>query len=231
MPSLPTINNVPLTSQDAACEKSVDEITVSEVTPPTIPGAAARTTIAMAPAALADNTALLTHLKDVINLVYYTIDSAHGGFWHERQPGNDGRSSVDELRSFILAGQLALAWRPESSQTDAADLMGCVVVKMLDPTTGYFGLLLCDPAYRGSGLGSALVRFAEDWARARGAKVMELSFLMPEGWRHAFKERLAEWYFRLGYQVTRVAAVADEVPHLGPLLKQPATFRIAQKVL
>ncbi|KAK3693046.1 hypothetical protein B0T22DRAFT_448875 [Podospora appendiculata] len=225
MASLPTVTNGTLTSQDA-CKRSVDEITVSEVTPP-IAGA----TIAMAPSALADNTALLTHLKDVINLVYDTIDSAHGGFWKDRQPGENGRSSVDELRGFILAGQLALAWRPDSSQTEAADLMGCVVVKMLDPTTGYFGLLMCDPAYRGGRLGTALVRFAEDWARVRGAHVMELSCLMPEGWRHAFKERLAEWYFRLGYQVTRVAAIADEVPHLGPLLKQPATFRIAQKVL
>jgi GNAT superfamily N-acetyltransferase len=184
-----------------------------------------RADIAVAPPSLAENTAVLTYLTNLINTVYAKDE---GEFWKE---GLFSRCRPDDVHDFVLAGQLAIAWRQGSSQTDTADLMGCVRVQMLDHRTGEFGVLVCDPIFRGAGVGRDLLGFAEGWAKSQGAEVMQLEVLSPDGWEHASKARLMGWYERVGYVLVRVGEVAHEPPWLTSILVQPAKVRVYEKPL
>jgi GNAT superfamily N-acetyltransferase len=80
-------------------------------------------------------------------------------------------------------------------------IRGSILIRELDGETGYFGLLAVEPAEQRGGIGRALVRFAEDVSRKRGAKAMELRLLVPRMGRDEGKQWLASWYERLGYRV------------------------------
>lgn len=182
--------------------------------------------IALAPASTADNEGTVNRLTELINTVYAAGEAA---FWRP----SFVRTNPDEVRQFLAAGELALAWRPGSSPVSSgpADITGCVRAHLLDARTGEFGLLACDPAFRGSGVGRDLLRFAEDIVRSRGAEVMHLELLVGDGWTHELKERLGLWYERVGYQLIRTGSIEESFPRLGPMLAQPARFRIYEKAL
>ncbi|KAK3381150.1 hypothetical protein B0H63DRAFT_523884 [Podospora didyma] len=189
----------------------------------------ARADIAIAPLSLAENTTVLAYLTNLINTVY---TKEEGEFWKE---GLFSRCGPEDVRAYILAGQLAIAWRQGSTASqspDTADLMGCVRVQMMDQRRGEFGVLVCDPTFRGAGVGRDLLAFAEDWARSQGAEVMELEVLCPDGgWEHDGKARLVAWYERVGYVLVRVSEVKDEFPWLADILARPAKVRVYQKPL
>lgn len=182
--------------------------------------------IAYAPAATAESETIVAHVTSLINTIYATDEA---GFW------NDGfvRTSTGEIRECIRAGELALAWRPGSGgpHSDPADIMGCVRSRLLDARTGEFGLLVCDPAFRGSGVGRDLLRFAEESVKERGGSVMQLELLVGDGWTHPLKERLGQWYGRAGYKLVRTGSVEESFPRLAPLIAGPALFRVYEKVL
>jgi GNAT superfamily N-acetyltransferase len=120
----------------------------------------------------------------VLALVNAAYAAGEAALW---QPGAQ-RISADELRELIARGELAVARR------DGA-VVGCVRT-----TPGKLGLLAAAPSELGTGVGRALVAFAEDFSRARGAHAMQLELLVPRAGSHPFKERLHAWYDRLGYR-------------------------------
>jgi GNAT superfamily N-acetyltransferase len=61
---------------------------------------------------------------------------------------------------------------------------------------GYLQSLMVDPAFRGGGVGTQLVRAAEDWAKARGAAEMRL-----ETWE--FVAGPLPFYESIGYTTLR----------------------------
>jgi GNAT superfamily N-acetyltransferase len=92
----------------------------------------------------------------------------------------------------VAAGEMAVA-RVEGK------VVGSVRIRQPDPNTGFFGLLAVSPDQQGEGVGRALVLFAEDLSRERGARSMELRLLVPRGQRDPGKDKLDAWYSRLGY--------------------------------
>ncbi|KAK0629379.1 hypothetical protein B0T17DRAFT_184370 [Bombardia bombarda] len=184
-------------------------------------------TIVIPPAAIASNIPVLTRLVDIINVAF----SEQGTFFHPTD--NVLRCAAPEIRQYLEASELCLAWQPDSSQTDAQGLVGCARVSLLDDgRTALFGVLACDDAFRGLGVGRDLMVFAEDRARKLGAKTMRIDLLYPHGgWVHGFKERLAEWYERQGYRVVKVVEVGEVVPELVPRMAREAVFRIYEKEL
>jgi ribosomal protein S18 acetylase RimI-like enzyme len=107
-------------------------------------------------------------------------------------------------------------------------IVGSILVREVDPQTGYFGLLAVDPADQGSGAGRALVRFAEDVCRARGARAMELRLLVPRVGVDEGKQWLASWYERLGYRAIAREDFAESHPDSVPAMRTPLdilTFR------
>jgi GNAT superfamily N-acetyltransferase len=137
-------------------------------------------------------------LARIINAAY---DTGERDIW---QPGWQ-RVSVDRVRELVAAGEIAVAW--------AGDVpIGCARIHRLVDDAAMFGMLSVDPAAHGTGLGRALIAFAE---AAFDVSEMELELLIPRGAPHPSKVRLHDWYTRLGYrQIGRRAF--DEPDLVGP---------------
>jgi predicted N-acetyltransferase YhbS len=148
-------------------------------------------------------------LAAIINAAY---DDGEGGIW---QPGWR-RTDRDRVAELVAAGQMAVAWR-------GGRPVGCVRIHRLEDGAGMFGMLSVTPDAHGTGLGKALIAFAE--ANFPDAAEMELELLIPRGAPHPAKVRLDEWYSRLGY--VRVGRRDFE----DPLLAVPADLWVYRKDL
>ncbi|MEU7143456.1 GNAT family N-acetyltransferase [Nocardia sp. NPDC046473] len=174
--------------------------------------------IEILPAAAADDAALVAELSALINRVY-TV--AEAGIWRD----NYQRTTPSELASLITAGEI-IATRGIDDR-----ITGAVRVQQLGDGIGEFGMLVCAPDQRGTGIGRALVNFAEKWCAEQGAETVQLELLVPRGWTHPVKESLRNWYLRLGYFLERKGELEQDYPHLVPLLATPCDFLIFHKPL
>jgi GNAT superfamily N-acetyltransferase len=165
----------------------------------------------------ADDKSLMAALTDLINDVYAV---AEDGLWVD----GAARTSVGEMTDLVRAGEFAVA-----KIADRA--VGCVRIQFLDDKAGEFGMLAVDPAYRSTGLGRELVRFAEHAVGETGRDTMQLELLVPRDWTHPSKQFLATWYTRIGYAPARNDAIEESYPHLAPLLATPCDFVIYRRNL
>jgi GNAT superfamily N-acetyltransferase len=156
-------------------------------------------------------------LTDLVNEAYATSE---GSLWATRTQ----RISREAFAETLARGEIAIAW-------DRARAVGCIRVRGLDPTIYEFGVLAVSPDQRGRGVGDALVRFAEEHARSRGARTMELKLLEPLEGAHAFKVMLAEWYERLGYERVGGHPAGEGWPEAADELAVPCRFAVFQKPL
>src|SRR5262245_16066101 len=121
----------------------------------------------------ADDAGLVDRLTALINRVYA---DAECGLWAEGAT----RTTADELAHMIRAGEIAVATR------DGA-VVGSVRIHDVSTHATEFGLLVSAPEERGSGIGVALLDFAEERSRARGRTAMQLELLVPRHWTHPGK--------------------------------------------
>src|SRR5262245_60587460 len=131
----------------------------------------------------ADN---IKRLSDLINEVY---DDAESGMWKRKGT----RTNPAEVERLLRAQALILA------EIDGA-LVGAVKVNLMRDGVGEFGLLVADLNRRGTGIGSAPVDRAENWARDIACHTMRLELLTPRNWTHPSKAFLKKWYSRIGYK-------------------------------
>jgi GNAT superfamily N-acetyltransferase len=163
------------------------------------------------------DTRLVDHLTGLINDVY---EIAESGLWRDGAT----RTTPSELAERIRAGQIAVATRD-------GRVVGSVRVHDVADDTSEFGMLVAAPDQRGTGVGRALIDFAEQHNRERGRRAMQLELLLPREWQHPTKEFLKAWYGRLGYRLIRTTTIDDGYPHLAPLLATPCDFAIYEKPL
>lgn len=173
--------------------------------------------IAPLPATAADDAELMGLVTDLVNRVY---EESEQGLW----VAGTARTDLAEVTATTRAGELVAAHRE-------GRLAGVLRLREWDDTSAEFGMLAAAPAVRGAGVGRALVRYAEDTARARGHRFMRLELLFPRSFRLASKEFLAAWYTRLGYRLDRVGRLEELYPHLAPRLATEADFRVYRKRL
>jgi GNAT superfamily N-acetyltransferase len=128
------------------------------------------------------------------------------------------------MRELIRAGEIAAA-------TVDGELVGSIRVRDLDDATSEFGILAADPGYRGIGIGTALIAFAERTARERGRRAMQLELLVPRDWDHPSKVFLDAWYTRIGYRAIHKRSVHEAHPELAPELATPCDFVVFEKRL
>ncbi len=175
-----------------------------------------KVSIEMMPPEAAADTALTTELTDLINRVYKVAEE---GLWRD----SASRTTISELTGLITAGQIAVA-REEGHR-----VVGAVCIQQLSDDIGEFGMLVCAPERRGTGIGRALVDFAERHCVDQGARTMQLELLVPRNWTHPVKEFSHGWYQRLGYVLERKGELEESYPHLVPLLATPCDFLIFRK--
>jgi len=168
-------------------------------------------------AAAGHDARLVGHLTGLINDVYATAES---GLWL----GSSTRTTASEVAELIRAGEIAVAARN-------GRIAGSARVRDVAEDTSEFGMLVAAPDHRGTGVGRALVAFAEQRSRRRGLRAMQLELLVPRTGQHPSKEFLKAWYGRIGYRLVRTGSVDDAYPHLAPLLATPCDLAVYEKPL
>jgi GNAT superfamily N-acetyltransferase len=160
---------------------------------------------------------LVDHVTSLVNDVYA---SAESGLWRDGAP----RTTAAELAELIRAEEIAVATRH-------GQIAGSVRLHDVADDLSEFGMLVAAPDHRGTGVGRALVAFAEEHSRERGLRAIQLELLVPRAWRHPSKEFLKAWYGRLGYRPVRTGSIDDAHPHLAPLLATPCDLDVYEKPL
>jgi len=119
-----------------------------------------------------------------------------------------------ELRERVLRKPLGIPLRDEDMADDAEEELFCALkgehviaslqLKPIDQTTVKLRQMAVEPEFQKSGIGSTLVRFAEDWARANGITQIVL---------HARVE-VTRFYEALDYAVEGERFVSVGIPHV-----------------
>jgi GNAT superfamily N-acetyltransferase len=175
------------------------------------------TTVALLEAGASRDGALVERLARLINDVYAI---AERGLWRDGAM----RTTARDLAELIREREIAVATREER-------IVGCIRIHDISASTAEFGMLVAAPDTRGSGVGRALLDFAEEHARRRGRRAMRLELLVPRAWSHPSKTFLKAWYGRNGYRVVRTDSMDDAYPHLAPLLATPCDLEVHEKPL
>ncbi len=114
------------------------------------------------------------------------------------------------------------------------EVVGTILLSKQNETTFSFGLLAVDFSKKGLGIGRKLVSHAEQTALKLGAKEMTLEILKPKNQHVPFKQQLAEWYERQGYEYAYSADFLELKPTKIEKAKQliaPAVFDCYRKEL
>jgi GNAT superfamily N-acetyltransferase len=209
----------PIVRHDRCAENYVlrRSITAAILVPMTASDPRAKIAVGLLDATDSREHALVDQLARLINDVYRTAES---GLWRD---GAD-RTTASELAELIAAGQIAVAKRD-------GGIAGCVRLHDVAEDASEFGMLVADPDQRSTGVGHALVDFAERHSRERGLRAMQLELLVPRGWSHPNKEFLKSWYGRMGYRLISARRIDDAYPHLAPLLATPCDLAVYEKPL
>ncbi len=168
--------------------------------------------------AAGDDAGLVDQLTALVNGVYA---SAEEGLWLD----GAARTTASELAQLIAERQIAVA------TTRDGNIVGSVRIQAIADEVGEFGMLAVAPECRGTGIGRALIDFAERLSRERGMRVIQLELLVPRAWRHPSKEFLKALYGRSGYRIVRTGTIDDAYPRLAPLLATACDFQIYEKPL
>jgi ribosomal protein S18 acetylase RimI-like enzyme len=94
------------------------------------------------------------------------VDLINRAFAVERFFKSGDRTDFNQVRQMMAQGTFLLL-------TDEDDLLACVFVK-LTGDRGYIGTLSVDPARQRSGLGTRMMREAEEYCRAAGCKAVDI---------------------------------------------------------
>lgn len=156
-------------------------------------------------------------LSGLINEVY---DDAESGMWKR----NGRRTSPAEVERLLRDRALILA-------EVGGQVVGSVNVNLMGDGVGEFGMLVSDRRVRGTGIGSALVQQAEEWARQQGCHTMRLELLTPRRWTHPSKTFLKQWYSRIGYAPFATEPLETMHPELVPELATECDFTVWHKPL
>jgi len=104
-------------------------------------------------------------LVPMVNEVYY---SSEQDFW------KDGyyRLTETDFDNYLMNGWLYVLM-------ESKKLIGCVLLKQVEPKVSSFSMLVCHPEHRKQGIGNRLVKFVTETAIQRGNTSMNLEILSP----------------------------------------------------
>lgn len=157
-------------------------------------------TISIAPAEPCD----AVEIARVINAAYRVEDFFKFG----------DRTNARDIAELLLRETFLLAREADG------DIAGVVRVHA-SGERGHFGMLSVAPAHQGTGLGRALVKAAEEFARERGCTAMDLEVASP-------RTELPPFYHKLGYAASGTGEWPAEALHE---LRSPAYFIIMSRPL
>ncbi len=156
-------------------------------------------------------------LVKMINDVY---DESESNIWLEGHK----RTSIEKLKQVVLDRELLLVLSGE-------EIQGCIHLERIDDQTHRFKMLVANPKFKGSGVGSKLVDFAETQARKKGATKMQLELLVPTEVENNDKVFLHDWYSRIGYKKINEQDVEYIHKGVSVFLKNDCVVKVYEKSL
>lgn len=112
------------------------------------------------------------------------------------------RTDPAQLKQMMEKGEFLLA-------CDASGQLLASVYVEVQGVRGYFGMLSVHPEHQGDGLGTRMVRAAEEYCRGKGCKAMDLFVL-------SLRPELPPLYRKLGYAESRIEAFRPQRAFVGP---------------
>jgi GNAT superfamily N-acetyltransferase len=143
----------------------------------------------------------VNRLTAVINAAYRVEDIFKIG---DRIDDDGVRDEMDRGRFLVLDDDYGIA--------------GCVYVQV-NGELGYFGLLSVDPSRQGQGIGTTLLRAAEEFCRGAGCRTMEILVVN-------LRTELLPYYRRHGYTEIGVRPFPDD-----ERTRRPCHFVVMRKPL
>lgn len=128
----------------------------------------------------------ITALVNMINAVYRNSENE---LWKKEHL----RISTERLTKIIDKQELLIAFIDN-------EIAGCIHLEKMNEYLYKFKMLAVSPSFKGKRVGSNLVVFAENTAKAKGAKTMQLELLVPTDFIHPDKVLLHNWYTKIGYK-------------------------------
>ena len=153
----------------------------------------------------------------------YRGDSSRVGWTTEADLVGGQRTDADSLRAELAScpGAVILLLRDE--QTD--ELLGSVRLEPVDADVWYLGMFTVRPDLQNRQLGRTMLREAEEFVAARGARRMRLSVI-------DLRDSLLAWYERRGY--VRTGAIRPfpyDDPSSGDPLRDDLRLLVMEKPL
>jgi predicted GNAT family N-acyltransferase len=118
-----------------------------------------------------------------------------------------------ELRERVLRLPLGIPLRDEDVDDDAnqhtlcaimgARVIACLMLKRVDAGTMKLRQMAVEPEFQKSGVGSVLVRYAEDWARSENVRTIVMDA----------RAAVTPFYEKLGYAKDGEEFVSVGIPH------------------
>jgi N-acetylglutamate synthase-like GNAT family acetyltransferase len=119
------------------------------------------------------------------------------------------------LRTEVLRKPLGLTYNPSDLEKEKDDILigafeedrilGCCILTRLDEKTCKLRQMAVHPSMQRNGMGASIMNFAENVARDTGYSKMVLNA----------RKTAAEFYEKLGYQVSTGEFIEVNLPHLG----------------
>ncbi len=153
----------------------------------------------------------------MINEVYKETE---GNIWIDDYQ----RISKEQLIKAICDKELLLA---VNNQT----IYGCAHLLRLNNLAYKFKMLVANPKYKGTGIGSKLVTYVEQTALGKGASIMQLELLVPTEFIHQDKVFLHNWYTRIGYELKEEHNVDYVHQGISRFLKTGCVAKVYEKVI
>jgi ribosomal protein S18 acetylase RimI-like enzyme len=127
-------------------------------------------------------------LNALVNSAYRGESSRQG--WTTEADLLDGTRTTPELLTEILANPLTTILKYEED----GKVLGCVELRK-DGSKLYLGMLTVSPKQQGKGIGSIMIREAENEARKIGSESVYMTVIST-------RTELIDWYKRCGYTDT-----------------------------
>lgn len=134
------------------------------------------------------------------------------------------RINFEDFNKLIEKDEIIAAWLNDEP-------VGSIHTYPRSADTWSFSLLSADFDKKGNGIGQALIDAAENRAKSRGGKYMQLEILRPRDMEVPFKLRLDAWYRKLGYQFTHAEDFSKVKPIKANNLVNPCNFDYYKKSL
>ncbi|XOV68472.1 MAG: GNAT family N-acetyltransferase [Fluviicola sp.] len=135
------------------------------------------------------------------DIMVHAYEVTEAEIWGE----NYKRMFPDEFQAVIKRNELIGAWIDDVP-------VGSIHAYALKEDTYAFGLFSVDFTHKGKNIGRQLISAAEEMAKSKGAKYMELEILRLKDKILDSKQQLHHWYLRLGYERITTVDFVDRKP-------------------